>query len=70
MMFYWNGHFSGFVAGLKPQFENDVKLTGVRLVQLSVTSAVGAAYLGIEDMDHEFSVQYSDNFSVLFETDL
>ncbi|XP_075238813.1 N-acetyl-D-glucosamine kinase-like [Convolutriloba macropyga] len=60
----------GFLEGLKPKYPNDVVLTGIRLVQLTVGSAVGAALIGAKHVSKELPIDYDKNVKVLFEAQL
>ncbi|XP_075258287.1 N-acetyl-D-glucosamine kinase-like [Convolutriloba macropyga] len=60
----------GFIDGMKPQYPNDVTLTGIRFVQLTVPSAVGAVYLGIPNAHEVLKIDYSKNIETVFETKL
>ena len=58
----------GFLEGLKPKYPSDVTLTGIRLVQLTVDSSIGAALLGAKHVKRELPIEYEKNVDVLFET--
>ena len=59
---------------MRPKYSEDVTLTGVRFVRLTVPSAVGAAYMGMgihkETPAYPLDIDYSLNVETVYETKL
>lgn len=60
----------GFMEGLRPKYEGDVTLKGIRLVKLTTNAAVGAAVLGGREIKVEIPIDYSKNVETVLETKL
>ena len=60
----------GFIEGLKPKYEDDVTLKGIRLVRLTTNATVGAALLGAREVKVEIPIDYSKNIETVLEIKL
>lgn len=56
----------GFLDGVKPHCERDVAVPKFTLVKLTVTSAIGATYVGAQKASYNLPRDYSKNVSPIF----
>jgi len=66
----WDLLQKGFLEGLQPRNNKDVRITEITLQKLGKPASYGAAYLGAKAAGLPFDINYSENSEVFFHTKL
>jgi N-acetylglucosamine kinase len=64
----WDLMKNGFIEGMRPRNNNDIKIKEITLVSLSKPGTYGAAYLGAKVAGINIPVDYSANAQTIFHT--